>query len=242
LTALERGSLTLETEAGAAKVPLSRVEAVIFGLRAGGSPSARPQPREFAFGLRDGTLVYARDCECDEKKLTITLGDGVKLDGGTADDVVAIQSLGKPLVYLADLEPAGYRHVPYLSIEWPYARDRNVLGEPLLVSGKRYLKGIGMHSASRLTYHLGETFRRFDAQVALDESAGKRGSVTFGVYLERDGKWGEVFVSNVVRGGDAPLPVSIDVEGATGITLTVDYADRGDQLDRAVWLDARLMR
>jgi NPCBM/NEW2 domain len=36
--------------------------------------------------------------------------------------------------------------------------------------------------------------------------------------------------------------VSFDLKGARGLTLTVDFADRGDQLDRAVWLDARLVR
>jgi len=40
---------------------------------------------------------------------------------------------------------------------------------------------------------------------------------------------------------DHDLP-TVDVRGATGLTLTVDYADRGDELDYADWLDARLVR
>jgi hypothetical protein len=35
--------------------------------------------------------------------------------------------------------------------------------------------------------------------------------------------------------------VSVDVAGARGITLVVDYAERGDEMDRADWLDAALV-
>jgi hypothetical protein len=143
---------------------------------------------------------------------------------------------------LSDLEAANYRHVPYLSVEWPYKRDRNVDGNPLVAGGRRYLKGIGMHSASRLTYRLEGNYRRFDAAAAIDDSTDGRGSVTFGVYVLRDEKWQEAYQSSIVRGGDAPVPVSVDVSGAAGLTLTVDYADRGDELDRVVWLDARLIK
>jgi alpha-galactosidase len=143
---------------------------------------------------------------------------------------------------LSDIEAADYRHVPYLKIEWPFKQDRSVLGNPLVVGRKRYLTGIGMHSASRLTYRLDGKYRRFDAAVAVDDSAGQRGSVTFGVYVLRDRAWQEVFKSSVIRGGDPPTPISVDVNGADGLTITVDYADRGDELDRADWLDARLTK
>ena len=192
--------------------------------------------------MRDGSLVYANSIEADQESVKIELANGVKLAGGNVSDIVALQSLGGSFEYLSDLEGADYRFVPYLSIAWPLARDRNVLGGPLTVDGKRYLKGIGLHSAARLTYKFDRDYQRFDAEVAIDDAAKGRGSVVFGVYLDRDGKWGEAFKSGIVRGGEAPQPVSIDVRGAKGLTLTVDYADRGDELDYADWLDARLVR
>jgi alpha-galactosidase len=131
--------------------------------------------------------------------------------------------------------------VPYLSVAWPYRADRNVLGRPLMVGGKRYLKGLGMHSAARITYRLDGKYQRFDATAALDDSSQGRGSVTFGVYLLRNGEWKQAAVSDTVRGAAPPEPVSVDVRGAEMITLTVDYADRGDELDHADWLDARLL-
>ena len=128
-------------------------------------------------------------------------------------------------------------------VEWPYQRDRNVLGEPLVVGGKRYLKGIGMHSAGRMTYRLDGKYKRFDAAVAIDDSADRRGSVTFGVYVLRDGKW-KAKRTRVTSCAAAspPQPVSVDVDGRKALTLTVDYADRGDEMDRADWLDARLVK
>jgi hypothetical protein len=245
---LAGGTLTLATDAGDAELPLSRVEAVFLEPSPHPSPKAREISSGMIVGLRDGSLLYAKSVQADEASLKLQTAGGVKLSGGTCDDIAVVQSLGADFVYLSDLEPADYRHVPYLDIAWPYQRDRNLQGEPLSVGGRLYLKGVAMHSAARLTYRLDGTYRRFDAEVALDDSAGGHplgrvgGSVTFAVYLLRGGKWQEVFNSGVVRGGDTPRQVSVDLAGAAAMTLTVDFADRGDELDHADWLDARLVK
>ena len=266
ITELDRGSLTIKTLGRDAKVPLSRVQAVEFGSHCEESvsrgqkvgtdePSPSPSLKgrgKVAVALRDGSFVFARTIRADDRGVEIDLGDAMKLTGGAADDVVAIQSLDGRIVYLSDLDKTDYRSVPYLSISWPLARDRNVLDEPIVVRGERYLKGIGMHSAARLTYPFDRDFQRFESTIAVDDSAKGGGSVVFGVHVLRDGKWAEAFTSEIVRGGEQPplgrelgaerQPVSVDLRGAKGITLTVDFADRGDELDHAVWLDARLVR
>lgn len=193
-------------------------------------------------GMRDGSLLYARAIEAYPKKLSIELADGLELAGDNVGDVVALQSLGGQFTYLSDLEPTNYKFVPYLSIQWPLAQDRNVLAGQLTVGGKRYLKGIGLHSAARATYKLDGNYERFDAAIAVDDAAQGRGSVVFSVYVDRGGKWAEAYKSGMLRGGEPPQVVSVDLRGATGLTLTVDYADRGDELDYADWLDARLVR
>ena len=248
LTALSGGSLELSTAAGAVKLPLSRVEAVVLGNSrqpfprpASGRTAVGRQPN-VVVGTSDGSVLKALRVVADDKTLSVELGENLQIRGGNVKDVVLLQSLGGAFVYLSDLEPANYRHVPYLSIEWPYRRDRNVLGEPLTVAGQRYLKGLGMHSASRITYQLDGKFRRFEALAAIDDSADTKGSVTFGVYVSRDGQWTSAYTSDMVRGGVPPKPVSVDVDGAQALTLTVDFADRGDELDHADWLDARLVK
>jgi hypothetical protein len=244
LTSLEGGSLTLKAASGETKLPLSRVEAIAFGSRpsAAGSSASSAQANSIVVGMRDGSLVHAQGIEASSKSVTIKLADGVKLTGGKVDDIVALQSLGERIKYLSDFERADYRFVPYLSIEWPMGRDRNVLNSPLTVDGKRYLKGIGLHSAARVTYRLDREYQRFDATVAVDDAAKGRGSVVFSAYVEREGKWGEAYKSDTLRGGELPQAVSVDLRGAKSLTLTVDYADRGDELDYADWLDARIVR
>jgi hypothetical protein len=231
------GSLTLAAEVGDAQLPLSRIEAIVFGSQR----ITESNDSRWIVGLRDGSLLHAAQVEANASSLEIRLAGATRLAGGTVGDVASLQSLGGRIVYLSDLEPADYRHVPYLEIEWPYRRDRNVLGEPLAVGGQRYLKGLGMHSAARLSYPLDGQSKRFDAAVAIDDSAGGRGSVVFGVYVLGDGEWQAAYTSEVVRGGDEPQNISVDVAGAKGLTLTVDYADRGDELDHANWLDARFV-
>jgi hypothetical protein len=237
------GTLTITMESGNAKFPLSRIQCVSFGDPDDASllPSGR-----MLVGLQDGSLVRASSVIADDKSVAIEVTpNGWKLTGGKVGDIVALQSLGGPrLLYLSDLEPSSYRHVPYLSIEWPYERDRNVRGGPLMANGNRYFKGLGMHSAARLTYPLAaaDGWRRIEATIAIDDSAGGRGSVTFGVHVQRGGRWQAAFTSEIIRGGEKPVDFSVDVSGATGLTLTVDYAERGDELDHADWLDARLVK
>ncbi len=237
---LADGMLTVEIESGDAELPIARVEAVIL---ANGRHAAEPIHRaRLVVGLGDGSLLYTKSVEADAAGARLETSGGVNLTGGVRDDIVSVQSLNGSFVYLSDLEPADYRHVPYLEIAWPYRRDCNLQNEPLRGGGKIYLKGLAMHSASRLTYRLDGTYRRFDADVALDDSAGNRGSVAFAVYLLRNGKWQEAFKIDIVRGSQKSHRVSVDLAGAAAMTLTVDYADRGDELDHADWLDARLVK
>ena len=91
--------------------------------------------------------------------------------------------------------------------------------------------------AARLAYLLEKPYRRFQAELAIDDATQGQGSVRFHVLL--DGQ--EKLRTDVIRGRMAPLPVSIDLAGAKTLELTVDYADRADEMDRADWLEARLI-
>ena len=74
----------------------------------------------------------------------------------------------------------------------------------------------------------------------MDDAAADRGSVIFRVYLQQKGTWQLAFTSPMVRGGDQPRAVSVKLGSATALALVTDYADQGDELDYANWLDARL--
>jgi hypothetical protein len=132
--------------------------------------------------------------------------------------------------------------VPYLTLPWPYHRDRSVTGTLLRAAGHRYIKGLGVHSAARLTYRLDAAYRRFAADVALDETAGggadRGGNVRFRVFV--DGK--QQAVTDPITGDQTPRSVEVDLTDAQRLDLIVEYAQRAAVLDRADWLDARLVR
>ena len=79
-------------------------------------------------------------------------------------------------------------------------------------------------------------------ELALDDAAKRAGSVRFRVYLNDGlGAWRQAYQSPVIRGGNEPVPMSVDVTDARAIALIVDFADGGDTLDYANWLDLRLL-
>ena len=207
---------------------------------------------DLAVGLRDGCYLRVRSLVADARRLQLELASGFPLTGKDHRDMVHLQSLSPRITYLSNLEPAGYQHKPYLDIPWPYRRDRNVLGGPLAVGGRTYKKGLGIHSSSWLTFdlprpspaahnaNLETRYQRFAAQAAIDDLAEGRGSSVFRVLLLQDELWVPAYTSPIVRGGDPPLSVSVDLGGAEQIALEADYADHGDERDYANWLDARL--
>jgi len=232
--AVQNDTVRLDTDAGPIEIETDRIDALIF------DPSLKQQSEADGLrawvGLADGSRLLAGRMRLDEASLQITtsFGQTWKTSPG---ELVFLQPLGGRATYLSDLKPAGYRHVPYLSLPWPYRADRNVAGGWLRGGGRPYLKGLGVHSAARLTYALDGSHQRFQAALAVDDSTAGGGSVRFRVLLDGHPK----FTSETIRGGMAPVPISVELGGAKRLDLIVDFADRADQLDRANWLDARLV-
>jgi len=240
IASLVDATLDLETDAGRVDVALPKVAALIF------NPTlvykSRPSGLRALVGYRDGSRVTAMSLSAIKNVAQVKLAGGVELKS-TTDAIVALQPLGGRAVYLSDLTPASYRHIPYLQLSWPYQADRSVLGGQLRAGEKLVPKGLGMHSPARITYDLGQSFRRFQAELAIDAEAGRRGSVVFRVFTDDgSGAWQERATSETIRGDQPPVPISVDLIGAKRLSLLVDYADRGDELDHADWLNARLIR
>lgn len=196
--------------------------------------------------LRDGSQLYVGEIaeRGPRQELTLVCGAKVRLDRESlGEDVVFWQPLGGTTTYLSDLDDAGYKHIPFLTQSWSFGRDRNCHGERLRSAGALIAKGLGMRSTSRLAYDLPEDYRTFAAELALDDSAGERGSVIFRVFTAAEtGAWKTAYESPVIRGGTSPLPISVDIRGAKRLALIVDFAERGDECDDADWLNARLSR
>ncbi|HEV3345390.1 MAG TPA: NPCBM/NEW2 domain-containing protein [Pirellulales bacterium] len=233
LVALTESGVEFEAEVGPLSVERERVVAVAF------DPWLRARPasaRRTFVGFADGSLLSATAVQAANGRTEITLAEGTLLTARDAEPVF-LQPLVGQVTYLSDLPPAGYRHIPYLATAWDYRLDANVRGTRLRAGGRLFARGIGMHSAARLTWQLDKPFRRFESELAIDDETDNRGSVVFRVFSGSR----EIYKSPVVRGGDKPLSVSLDVRNSRQLSLVVDYADRADVLDHADWLNARLV-
>lgn len=259
LLSIADGSAQFQTDVGPIDVKVSRITAILFQR-----PDMRdtdPQAFRVWAGFADGSrlLVTQLTVENDSLNLTVFGQSPIVLHASASSSLVFLQPLGPRVAYLSDLTPTEYRQTPYLALAWPLGVDRNVAGGFLRAGGRLCLKGLGVHSAARLVYNLGNApdngiaprragerpeakaaggFDRFRADLAIDDSTDGGGSVVFRVLV--DGQ--ERYVSPTIRGGVAPTPISVDIRGAKRLELIVDYADRADVLDHADWLDARLTR
>ena len=265
LESIANDELVFRGQVGEMKLPVARVVAVVFnpGLRqpatagkndkkgTGTSPTAvlksqTPSgsepvpvlsvPLRTWLGLADGSRLLVSNLTLAGKSLSFSTA-GQKWSTQTRR-LAALQPLGPKVVYLSDLKPTDYRHVPFLDQAWPYALDRSVTGGLPRCGGRLYAKAIGMHSAARLSFALNGPYRRFDAEAGIDDQTDGGGSVRFRVFVDER----ERFASEVVRGGQPPVAVSVDLSGGKRLDLVVDYADRADVLDHALWLDARLVK
>ena len=247
--------LHFSLEGQAVPIAASRIAAIAFA-----QPVHRPRPQSAAtslVGFADGSLLEVTHLQSNRKQLELTTVQGWHWKSRRASLLCFVQSLAPKIAYLSDLTPANYRHTPYFSLTWPLARNHALTGGPLTVVGHRYAKGLAMHSASRVVYRVPKEARQFCAEIALNDITSEnsdllqpdslqRGSVVFRVYLYRTDAAGQggltsVYESPVVRGGEKPRTVRVDLAGAQAIVLVVDYADFGDEFDHANWLDARLV-
>jgi hypothetical protein len=142
--------------------------------------------------------------------------------------------------YLSDQKPKKYEFRPYLgSLQWPYTYDSNVLGGDLLLAGSACDKGVGMHSASRLSYDLQEKYRYFETLVGLDSHSGREGSARVQVWV--DGK-PRLDRHQEVTAKSQPLSIREEIAGANELILEVDFGSYGDVQARVNWGAARVIR
>jgi hypothetical protein len=236
--------LAIVTDGHSLEVSLEKVQAVIFNS----ALTEQPARREYhvLMGFDDGSLLDVAQVEASGVFTQLTLACSIRLDVDPElirEDLTYLFPQGGPVQYVSDLRPLSSKQIPWLDMQWPMRQDRSVAGGRLRASGRVHVKGLGMHSASSAAFKLSGRYSRFDAELAIDERAGLRGSVVFRVFLyDAAGKRSSVYESPIVRGGDAPLPMSVDVTGAIAMALVVDYSERGHVLDHANWLNARLIK
>jgi hypothetical protein len=227
-------------EVGRKKVPVALARVAVVALSSELAANLRPRGSHASLLLGDGTRLLLKEVACE---------DGATLTGTTAFDaalqvpLTQVAALGYrqgKSVYLSDLKPIRYEFTPYLGVRWPLVTDGSVAGRDLRLGGGVYDKGLGMHSASRVTYALPPGCKRFEVLVGLDDRSGRRGSVRLHVLV--DGKERDPGFKGELTWRTGPVRLRLDVSGAKELALGVDFGAGGDVGDHVNWADARLVR
>jgi len=139
---------------------------------------------------------------------------------------------------MADTVPLSSLDLRQMTTGWSDAKaDLDVAGKPISIGGKQFAHGVGTHAASNFRVQLDGKATRFTAKVGVDDSAGKQGSVEFIVL--GDGKI--LWRSGLMVGGQAAMPVAVDLAGVRILGLRVTDGGDGESNDHADWADASLI-
>lgn len=146
---------------------------------------------------------------------------------------VRLSDYSGEVVYLSDVTP-----IQESTSFAPVARDRNVKGEPLEVGGEQYPKGLGMHAHSRVTYAVPAGKSAFAAIVAPSLSELRCEKMSYRVRVSDTS--GQVLLeSGIFRSRTPPVPVEIELGGASAVVLEVDPLEDGIDCDHANWVMAQ---
>jgi hypothetical protein len=244
------------SDAAAIAIPRERVQGIRTIAGEGlvdGPAAARRLMGEAAMlvGLEDGSCIAATDLQSAAGRSVLHLAgaDPAFTSSITCPTraIVGLVAVGPHAAPLAWLEPTIFEQPPRLGRQWPLTFGTSLTGDPLTVRGHRGFTGFGLHAAARLAYQLPplpdrQTRYRLQASVALDDSAGQGGSVVIRVRGgDLQASASVLFDSGILRGGQAPLAIDLDIGRSRWLELEVDPTQDGDVLDRTIWLEPRLV-
>lgn len=163
--------------------------------------------------------------------------------------VLDLTVVGGRLVYLSDIEPATVVERNALLGDgpplYPWRRDRSCTGTPIVLDGRPYRKGLGVHAHCELTFRLDGRFREFRVVCGLDDQVYELArqvtpNVVFQVYVDGRPMLGENGLA--VGLNELAHPIQIPLSRAQEIRIVVSCGTDFEILARADWADARLIR
>ncbi|MCO6438397.1 MAG: NPCBM/NEW2 domain-containing protein [Phycisphaerae bacterium] len=233
VVSVDSAGVTIEGPRGADSIPWS----VIQFLRMSGLSTLRmPLPLAIVTTVH-GERLTCRSLVWSEDNIEAEHVAGFRVSI-SAQRVARVDLIGGRWQWLGELEPVSFDHTPMLGISWPYRVNQNALGEPILVDGETYDRGIGVHSRTSLIYELKSEYREFVTALGLDDRSGPFADVSAYILVDGVRKYAETGL----RPGRLIGPVRVDVRRANRIELIVDYGKNGDIQDRFNWVEAGLVR
>lgn len=234
LLGVREGAIWIESDLGETLVPLDVFSEVRL-VKSNAHVVARGD-RLARLHLSDNSLLTADRVEWKDGSLA------VRIRGHEAtipeEAVREVDIIGGRWVWLSELSPARVEQTPLWTVGWPMRVNRNVRGGPIVIDGRRYERGIGVHSACRLVYRLDDVYQTFVVVPGLDDNAGRFADVTARVIVD-----GAVrFEHEHLTPGRSPGQIRISLDGASTLELDVQFGHYGDVEDRFDWADAALIR
>ena len=109
-------------------------------------------------------------------------------------------------------------------------------GPPLTLRGVTYAKGLGVLADADVRVSLGGACSAFAATLGIDDDVQGGGSAFAGVFVDGRLAW----VSPLLTGVSAPVPVAVDLTGVSELRLVTVNAGDGSINDEVDWADARV--
>ncbi|SEE94079.1 sigma-70 family RNA polymerase sigma factor [Streptomyces sp. Ag109_O5-10] len=103
------------------------------------------------------------------------------------------------------------------------------------VAGKEYPHGVTVHGRSSVTIDLNRQCTAYDALAGVDDMTLGLGEVSFAVYADGVRLW----QSGVVEGGQAAVPVHVDLTGHRTVRLVVEPRTAFDTVALADWAESK---
>jgi len=110
-------------------------------------------------------------------------------------------------------------------------------GKPMSISGVKYAKGLGGHANSTVTFNMNGNCTNFTSDVGVDDETNNTGSIIFQIYA--DGAL--LFDSGVMRGGNAPKSLSVNVTGKQQLKLQINDDGDGFIADHGDWAGSSIV-
>lgn len=164
-------------------------------------------------------------------------------DGGSATSTTKVNvtgGLARPEVYVSDLATISATN-GWGTFEKDKSNGESLTGDggTIMIAGKTYTKGLGVHASSDIRYDLtGGGYQTFESDFGVDDEELGAGSVRFQVWLDGVMVWD----SGVVRGGQAAQHISLNVASKSQLRLVVTDAGDGADSDHGDWANAKLTR
>ncbi len=204
------------------------------------APTTAAKPEKFRgmLTLGDGSSVRFTSLTYDKYVFNVALS-GAGETKMPAGKVASVKFVSDRVVNLGDLKPLAVKQHGLLDTTMGWRLNRSVSGAAIVLGGRSYSRGIGLHSFCELTYGLDAQYKALIATIGIDDIVrpGGDASLTF----LGDGK--ELLAPLRVTGKGKPLAVRIPLAGVKSFVIRVDYGkDKLDVGDHVDFAGARLIK